>query len=202
MDISPSSAACFFLHATLRNNASLTSLIATATPLSRHTASIFLIEQGASATLRGLSALPPHHKSYLKLFIDHQAAHTTSSQLFKGIVASSSLGSFESRVLIRKEALQSKSHQHSHFLTLGDNAKAFNKPCFDIFTDDIIAAHGATSGTIDQEALFYLNSRGLSANEARHHLIEGFCDDILRELPSTAIPVFSRCILDTIGGAL
>jgi Fe-S cluster assembly protein SufD len=202
MDVTPSPTTCSSLHATVKNNASFTSLLATATPLSRHTVSIFLAEQGASATLRGLSALPPHQRSYLKLFIDHQAPHTFSSQLFKGIVAESGLGSFESKVLIRQEAQKGESQQHSHFLTLGEGAQIVNKPCFDIFADDVIAAHGATSGTVDQEALFYLNSRGLSAREARSYLIEGFCEDIIRLLPPFAIPIFSRCILDIIGGEL
>ena len=201
LDITPSPATCSSLRASVKGNASLTALYAASAPLSRHTATILLEEQGASATLLGLSTLSFHHQSSFKLLVDHQAAHTSSRQLFKGLVADTSLGSFESNVVIRKEAQQSDSHQHSHFLTLGAAAQTVNKPCFDIFADDVIAAHGATSGAIDQEELFYLTSRGLAMSDARRLLIEGFCEEIICKLPKAAQEAMYCSIVDTIKGA-
>jgi Fe-S cluster assembly protein SufD len=195
-----SPAICSSLRATLKKNAVLTSILATATPLSRHTASIILAEEGAEAHLQGLSLLPPHHHSSLSLFIDHQAPATLSSQQYKGIVAASSSGSFESTVRIHKEACKSTSRQHSHFLTLEATAQTKNKPNFELFTDDVTATHGATSGMMDQEALFYLSSRGLPPHEARQYLIEGFCEELLQKLPAAAAPSFSQSILATIRG--
>ena len=196
----PGTSSC--LHATVRNNGSLFSSIAASTPLFSHSASIALVEPGANATLRGLSALCSSHQSSFNICIDHLAPHTSSSQLFKAIVAEKGSGSFESRVSIHKQAQKSEAHQHSHFLTLGDRAQTRNKPCFDIFADDVIATHGATCGTVDEEALFYLASRGLSRNQGRRYLIEGFCEEFIRVLPSTERAAFSRCILDILGDEL
>lgn len=193
-------ALCSSLHASLKTGASLNSTIASATSLSRHSASILLEEEGASVNLLGLSLLPSSNHSFLSLLIDHQAPFTCSSQQFKGIVAESSSGSFESTVRIRREAKKSVAFQRSHFLTLGASAQTLNRPNFEIFADDVVATHGATSGMLDQEALFYLTSRGLPSHTAREYLIEGFCDEILQKLPKPVIPLFLTHILDTIRG--
>lgn len=199
---SVSSAICSSLHANIKKDGALHSLNAISAPFSRHMASITLQERGSSVSVNGLCVLPPHQASYVTINIDHQAEQTSSSQLFKGLVFPSALGSFESQVLIRKRAQQSSSRQFSHFLSLGSSAQTFNKPRFDIYADDVTASHGATTGTVDEEALFFLTSRGLSVSEAQRHLVEGFCEDMLRKLPSSVVSSFSRCIDDTIGKAV
>ena len=200
LDIASSPAACSSLYATVREGGSFTSFIGTAAPFSRHAESIFLTGEGASATIRGLSALSQHWQSHRKLLVDHQAPATLSSILFKGIVHEEALGAFEGTSVIRRDAQKSESHQHSHFLTLGNSAKIFNKPRFDIFADDVAATHGATSGRIDEELLFYLNSRGVDPQEGRRLLVEGFCEEMIRSLPPAALPYFFRSILDITRG--
>ena len=121
-----------YLAATLKKNATLRSIIASSTQLSRHHATISLDEEGSSVTFQGLSILPQHHSGLFSLHVDHAAPNTSSSHLFKGLVASDGIGSSESRVCIKKEARNSKSRQHSHFLTIGATAHTLNKPSFEI----------------------------------------------------------------------
>jgi Fe-S cluster assembly protein SufD len=200
LDIAPSPAICSSLYATVQAGGSFTSFIGTAAPFSRHAESIFLVGEGASATIRGLSALSRSWQSHRRLLVDHQAPKTFSSILFKGIVLDGGLGAFEGTSAIRRQAQKSESHQHSHFLTLGKSAKIFNKPRFDIFADDVVATHGATSGRMDEELLFYLNSRGVDPQEGRRLLIEGFCEEMIRSLPAVALPYFFRSILEITKG--
>ncbi len=188
------------LRAVVRKNASCTLLFTTSSALRRYDASVSLVEEGASATVKGLAILPPHHKSFVNLVIEHQAAHTTSSQHCKGVIANGALGSFASSVVIRRAAQKSESHQHSRFLTLGPRAQTFNTPCFDIDADDVIAVHGATTGALDDELLFYLTSRGMSASDARRALVEGFCEEIIRALPTVCRDTVFSGMLSAIEG--
>ena len=198
-DITSAPAVSSSFHAVVKKNGSVTTLYATSAPFCRHDVTIVLAEEGSSATVNGLSALLPYHRSFVRLFIDHRAARTVSSQLFKGLVMDHGFGSFDSRVVLRKEAQQGQGRQQSRFLTLGPSAQTVNKPCFDIHADDVIAAHGATSGVLDDEALFYLMSRGMGASQARQSLIEGFCSDIFTMLPPDMKEAMSARILSMSG---
>ena len=85
--------------------------------------------------------------------------------------------SVESSVNVRAQG--SKSHQLSRFLVVDDRAKTSNKPYLNVFTDDVEATHGATTGQLESEAIWYLKSRGLSEKEARSLCIRGFCKEII-----------------------
>ena len=188
----PTSSTASF-QALVRTNGSLICRTATALSSFRADSSIVLQGEGASVTFHGLSLLPLDRTSHQTLCIDHQAPNTSSSQLVKGLAADGAHGVVESHVRIRREAKGSASRQYSHFLTLGATAKAVHKPNFEILTDDVIASHGATTGMLDDEALFYLQTRGLDTKEARRHLIDGFCEEVVRELPLEVAPtIFQR----------
>ena len=187
------------LHAFVYAGGSLVCRTAAALPLFTSSCFISLRGAGASATLYGLSLLPPSKTSHQTLFIDHRAENTSSLQLVKGLAAEGASGLIESHVRMCKEAKGSSSRQYSHFLTLGASAKAVHKPKFEIFTDDVSASHGATTGMLDEEALFYLRARGLDAKEARRYLIDGFCEEIIRELPQEAVPILRQRMDEVIG---
>jgi Fe-S cluster assembly protein SufD len=166
----------------------------TAVASSSFTSSCFvsLHGEGASAAFYGLSLLPPSKTSHQTLFVDHKAPNTSSSQLIKGLAADGACGLVESNVRICKEAKGSFSRQYSHFLTFGTTAKTVHKPKFEILTDDVSASHGATTGVLDDEALFYLRARGLCVSEARRYLVKGFCEEVVRDLPQEMVPILCQ----------
>jgi Fe-S cluster assembly protein SufD len=187
------------LRALVHTGGSLICRTATALPSFRSDSSVILQGEGASAAFYGLSLLPLDRSSHQTLFVDHLSPNTSSSQLVKGLASDGAHGLIESHVRIRKEARGSTSRQYSHFLTLGTAAKTVHKPNFEIFTDDVIASHGATTGMLDDEALFYLRARGLGVQEARRRLIEGFCEEIIRELPPDVAPKLYQRMDEMIG---
>ena len=186
------------LRAVVQSGGSLLCRTAVALPAFEMDCCIVLQGKGAFATLYSLSLLSPSQTFCQTLFIDHRAPNTSSSQLVKGLAADGAFGFVESRVRVNKEAVASSSRQHSRFLTLG-TAKTVHKPQFEIFTDDVMAVHGATTGMLDDDALFYLRSRGLTVQEARRHLVEGFCDEIIREMPQEAVPMLRQRVDEMIG---
>ena len=189
-------------HALVHAGGSLICRTAAAIPVFKSNCFVSLRGEEASASFYGLSFLPPSQTSHQVLFVDHRAPNTSSSQLVKGLAAEGAFGLVESHVRISKEAKASSSRQYSHFLTFGATAKTVHKPTFEIFTDDVCASHGATTGMVDDEALFYLRTRGLSIQEAQRHIIEGFCEEIVRELPMEIAPILHQRIDETIGALL
>jgi Fe-S cluster assembly protein SufD len=149
---------------------------ATALPVSRKTSVISLEGESSSADLKALSLAGKDREHETLVSIEHKGENSSSSQLFKGVVAGSS--SVKSSVNIH--AQKSKSHQLSRFLVVDDAAKTSNRPYLNVLADDVEATHGATTGQLESEAIWYLKSRGLSEKEARSLCIQGFCAEIIK----------------------
>lgn len=138
-----------------------------------------LLEENAQAEIFGLSQLHGSMESHIHAFVEHMAPHTRSRQHFKTILKDQSRFSFEGKIYVRPEAQKTEAYQLNNTLLLSEQAEVFAKPNLEIFADDVKASHGATIGQLDEEALFYLRSRGLCVEEARQWLIQGFCREIL-----------------------
>lgn len=117
--------------------------------------------------------------------IQHLCAHTKSEQLVKGVVAGDAKGVFQGRIHIAPDAEQTEGHQLHRALLLSDRAEIDVKPELEIFADDVKCSHGAASGELDEEQLFYMRSRGISEDDARQILVEAFLDDVLLRASST-----------------
>lgn len=143
-----------------------------------------LLQEGSEANLYGLWTLDRGKQSHVRVFMDHQAPNCRSMQLFKGVLQPASRSSFEGKIYIHKEAQQTQAYQLNRHLLLGRGAVANSKPHLEIFADDVKASHGATTTQINPDHLFYLKSRGLSEQEAKQLLIEGFCKEILDLIPT------------------
>ena len=115
--------------------------------------------------------------------IEHRVPQCTSHELYKGILNHSAVGSFLGRVLMNEGAVHSATDQLCRALLLSEDAKANVKPQLEIDNDDVSASHGAAIGHLDDDALFYLQARGVSARDARLLLIEGFTREVLSRLP-------------------
>lgn len=138
-----------------------------------------LLEENSETFLYGLSDLDGEEERHFHVKVEHKAPYTRSKQHFKSVLRGASLYSFEGKIYVCKEADKTEGYQLNNNLILSDEAKAFAKPNLEIFADDVKASHGSTTGRLDPEALFYLRTRGLSLNEAKEHLVRGFCREII-----------------------
>lgn len=114
--------------------------------------------------------------------VDHAVPHCTSNQLFKGVLDDMSTGAFNGRILVRPDAQGTLAYQKNNNIILTDDAKMDTKPQLEIFADDVKCSHGATIGQIDEDALFYLQSRGINKREARLMLMFGFAHEVIQNI--------------------
>ena len=111
--------------------------------------------------------------------VDHRAVETTSLQDYRGIAANRGRGVFNSKAVVHPGAQKSNARQSSRNLLLTPGAEIDTKPELEIYADDVQCSHGATTGQLDPDALFYLRSRGLSEPEARSALTRAFAASVL-----------------------
>lgn len=117
------------------------------------------------------------------LEVAHEAPHTTSRIVSKGVASGTGHGVVQGRVIVRQAAQKSDSHQMSRALLLTPHAEIDQKPELEIFADDVKCGHGAAIGALDADQLFYLRARGIPENEARNLLVAAFLGEVTERLP-------------------
>jgi Fe-S cluster assembly protein SufD len=115
--------------------------------------------------------------------IEHEVPHTTSEQLYKGILGDHGRAVFSGKICIRQNAQKSNSSQLNQNLLLSSTAEVDTKPELQIDADDVKASHGATVGQLDPESIFYLESRAIDRNDAIQILASGFAQDVVERVP-------------------
>lgn len=141
-----------------------------------------LLDVGASALCKGISLVTKGSESHQVVKMNHIEENTTSTQHFKNLVLDKAKASFDGKIWVDPKALKTSAYQLCNHLLLSETAQGFVKPNLEIFADDVKASHGATISYLDQESLFYLNSRGMNDQEAKNILIKAFAKEILQEL--------------------
>jgi Fe-S cluster assembly protein SufD len=146
--------------------------------IARNDLNVRLEAEGADCTLNGLfvGSGSQHLDNYT--LIDHAKPHGTSRELYKGIMDGKSRGVFHGKIIVRPDAQKTDAMQTNKNLLLSREALVNSTPALEIFADDVKCRHGSTIGQLDAAALFYLRSRGLSAEEARDLLIYAFASDV------------------------
>ncbi len=129
------------------------------------------------------------------VLMDHASSDCTSNQLFKGILDDDATGSFNGKILVRKDAQKTQAYQKNNNILLSPAARMNTKPHLEIYADDVKCSHGATVGQLDTEALFYLRSRGIGEKESRHLLMYAFANEIVSKI---TIPVLKDRIIDLV----
>jgi len=132
----------------------------------------------AECTLSGLWALHGAQHADHHIQIDHACPCTRSRQLFKGVLEDSARGVFTGKVLVRSGAQKIEARQNNANLVLGNGAVAETRPQLEIYADDVQCTHGASIGRLDDDALFYIQQRGIDAREARRLLVYGFAIEV------------------------
>ena len=143
--------------------------------------------EGAGCVLDGLyivegSQHVDHHTE-----IDHAKPHCDSVELYKGVLDGRSRGVFDGRIVVRKDAQKTNSAQTNNNLILSELAIIDTKPQLEIYADDVKCTHGSTIGQLDEEAMFYLRSRGIDRNDARNLLIYAFASEVVGRIRVKAL---------------
>ena len=119
--------------------------------------------------------------------IHHKEPNCTSHQDYKGIYGGQSVGVFNGRVLVEKEAQKTNAFQANNNVLISDKASINTKPQLEIFADDVRCSHGCTIGQLDNNALFYLRSRGIPEKEATALMMFGFANKVLTSVQNQEI---------------
>jgi len=141
-----------------------------------------LEEEGAELILNGVSVLGGKEQVHNFVRIHHEAPHCVSHQHFKNVINDEGRSSFDGTVIVNQGAQLTNSNQLINNLMLSNNAHADNKPNLMIFADDVKCTHGATIGQIDEDQMFYLQTRGLSEKFAKELLTRGFAESIIQTI--------------------
>jgi len=135
--------------------------------------------EGTVAGIRGASLLRGRQHTDTTVVADHVAGACTSRELFKSVLDGDSRGVFQGRITVRPQAQRTDAKMATHALLLSERAEADNKPELEIFADDVQCGHGATTGALDDDLLFYLRARGIPAKEAEALLIQAFVGEAI-----------------------
>lgn len=157
------------------------------TKLSRYDLKIITVSENSYSELNGLyfTSKKQHLDNYIN--IDHIAPHCTSRINYKGILNDESHAIFGGTVLVREGAIKTDSLQSDKNLVLSPKAEIDSKPSLYIYVDDILAGHGATAGNIDENTVYYMQSRGLSLELASKMLISGFAMEIIDKVQNQTL---------------
>jgi len=155
--------------------------------LSRHDISVSLDHEGAECWVDGLYVVGSGQHADTHSVIDHSQPHCTSHQLYKGILDGNSRAVFNGKVFVRPGAQKTDALQTNKNLLLSNEARVDTKPQLEIFADDVKCAHGAAVGQIDEDELFYLETRGLNQELARSLLTYGFAEEVIAKIKTDSL---------------
>ena len=155
--------------------------------------------RGAAARLNGAYALSGRSHHDFTTVMDHNVPDCRSSQVFKGVADGDSHGVFQGRIHVARDAQKTDARQLHKALFLSRGPEIDCKPELEIYADDVQCAHGAATGEIDHDQLFYLMSRGIDPATARSLLVEGFLTEAVDEI---SVPEVQALFRDAIGAWL
>lgn len=142
---------------------------------------------GAHADLTGLNLVDDGQHADITLDASHSVPHTSSKPLFKSVARGRSKAVFQGRLVVARDAQKTDAKLMSQGLMLSEGAEILSKPELEIYADDVVCGHGSTCGAIDEEALFYLVSRGISRADAETMLVRAFLAELLDPIEDEAL---------------
>ena len=143
-----------------------------------------LAGEGSECLINGLFMANGRQHMDNYMLVEHASPHCDSRQFYNGILNGHSHGVFHGRIIVHKDAQKTDAKQTNRNLLLSDDAQIDTKPQLEIYADDVKCTHGATIGRFDDNALFYLRSRGLAEAAARHVLLLAFANECLDRMNS------------------
>jgi Fe-S cluster assembly protein SufD len=145
----------------------------------RNTTRVALKGRGAHIDLSGMAIADKQQHVDNNTLIDHAVSDCTSHELYKYVLDNEATGAFAGKVLVREGAQHTDSQQTNRNLCLTRQARMYTQPQLEIYADDVKCSHGATVGQLDEDALFYMQQRGISYSEARQLLMRAFVGEVI-----------------------
>jgi Fe-S cluster assembly protein SufD len=155
--------------------------------LVRNNINVILDEEGCESTLNGLYVANQNQHIDNHTSIDHIKPHCNSHELYKGILDDKARGVFNGKIYVHPNAQKTNAIQANNCILLSDNANMDTKPQLEIYADDVKCTHGATIGQLDEDAFFYMRSRGIEKTKARNLLIYAFASDVIDRIQIDAM---------------
>jgi len=163
---------------------------ASGSSLYRQNIQVNLASSGASSMVNGLCIGKDHQHLDQHIIINHLKENCNSNQLFKYILSDTSAGVFNGRVIVSEGAQKTDAQQTTRNLLLTDKAMAHSIPQLEIYADDVKCSHGSTTGQLDENAIFYMRSRGIDVRTAQLLLISGFAKEVMETITNTNIDTY------------
>ena len=159
--------------------------------LIRNNLNFYLKGQYCNSTLKGVTLLEDHQHVDHYTLVDHISSNCESHQDYKGVFSEGSKGVFNGKIHVDQSAQKTNAFQQNNNILLDDKATVNTKPQLEIFADDVKCSHGCTVGQLDEEALFYLMSRGIPKKEAKALMTYAFANNVLA---SVELPILKKRI--------
>jgi len=150
--------------------------------LTRNNLEFYQEGEHITSNLNGITIIGDKQLVDNHTLVNHKFPNCESHELYKGIYADSSTGVFNGKVIVEKEAQKTNAFQQNNNILIDDNASVNAKPQLEIFADDVKCSHGCTIGQLDDNALFYMQSRGIPKKEANALLLYAFANDTLEKI--------------------
>ena len=163
--------------------------------LVRNNLNIDVDGEGCETHLNGVYLLDGSMHVDNHTVVDHLKPHCESNENYKGILSGKSTGVFNGKVFVRQDAQKINAFQNNQNILLSDDADINSKPELEIYADDVKCSHGSTTGELDDEGMFYLQSRGVNPVEAKKMLINAFADEALDVIEQDEIRDFVEQII-------
>ena len=155
--------------------------------LTRNETVVDLLGDDGVAHIAGASVGDGDFHNDNTVFVTHDALRGESRQVFKKVLRNGATGVFQGKILVKPDAQKTDGYQISQSLLLDDDSQFLAKPELEIYADDVACSHGSTSGAIDEEAIYYLRSRGIPTDEATNLLTLAFLSEALDEIENEQI---------------
>jgi len=164
--------------------------------LTRNDIETTLSQKRAECVLEGLYLAKEKQHVDTRTFIDHLSPNCNSTEVFKGVIDDQATGVFDGKILVRENAQKTDARQSNKNLLLTKEAKVYSKPQLQIYADDVKCSHGSSTGQIDEEAIFYLQSRGIGREEAKKVLVYAFAGEMVERLENSYLKPALKKLVD------
>ena len=151
--------------------------------------------EGCNLEADGLYLIDRDQQCDNYIFVEHAKPHCNSRELYKGIIDDSARARFNGHVLVQDGAVKTEAYQTNRNILLTNKAHVDTRPFLEIYNDDVKCSHGSTIGQLDEQAMFYLMTRGISERTAITMLSYAFCDEVIRGI---ALPELREAVGDMV----
>jgi Fe-S cluster assembly protein SufD len=163
---------------------------------SRSDTSVNLEGKDAECVLNGIYVPTSNQHMDQQISVNHLVAGCRSNQDYKGIIDDKAKAIFNGKIFVEKSAVMTEALQQNKNLLLSNQAEIYTKPQLDIYADDVVCTHGATVGQLDEDALFYLSTRGIDNAQARRYLLQAFAADNLQAIDNKLLSSWMTGLLN------